>query len=84
MSPWRKERSCRIMNIINVKGVEFTASITRSISRFLFEDSSRTEAKREAKTGMRNLTCTKFDLLGFRVDMKVRIQNVPTESGTIG
>jgi hypothetical protein len=35
MSPWRKERSCRIMNIIHVKDAEFTASTTQFISRFL-------------------------------------------------
>jgi hypothetical protein len=35
MSPWRKESSCRMMNIINVKGAEFTASTTQFVSRFL-------------------------------------------------
>jgi hypothetical protein len=71
------------MNIIHVKGAGSTASTTQFISRFLSSDSSRAEAKREARTGIRNLTCTKFDLLGFLVDMKVHIQNVPTESGGI-
>lgn len=35
MSPWRMGRSCRIMNIINVKDAEFTASTAQFISRFL-------------------------------------------------
>jgi len=38
---------------------------------------------KERLAGMRNLICTKFDLLGFLVDMKVHVQNVPTESGAI-